>query len=123
MTIRATKEENEIRNAIIKKWKEHGWDWDTNIGQATIRLLPIISAIMSDELSEFKTMVESLSDNINTTGLTSDRAKDAVLLYNALKRSGMQEDGLNYAVYAFLFGDKNSKHHPDINFDKKITRL
>lgn len=114
MSIKGTMTENEIQNAIREEWKQKGWDWDTHTGQATKRLLPITSAIMARELAEFKTMVQGLTDNISIVGMISDRAKDAVMLYNALKRSGMSEDGLNYAVHAFLVGDKNFEYHPNI---------
>lgn len=116
------KTDEKIRDAIKKEWDEHGWGWDTHVGQATIRLLPIVSAIMSKELSEFKIMVEALADNINVAGIISDRAKDAVMLYSALKRSGMSEDGLSYAVYAFLLGDKTSEHYPDISLKKEQSK-
>ena len=116
------KTDEKIRDAIKKEWDKHGWGWDTHAGQATIRLLPIISAIMSRELSEFKNVVEALTDNINTAGMFSERAKDAVMLYNALKRSGMSEDGLSYAVYAFLIGDKTSGHCPDVIFEKEQSK-
>lgn len=120
MSIRGSKTDNVIRDEIKEEWSKHGWDWDSHTGQATIRLLPIVSAIMTKELTEFSTMVKSLSDTININEMTSDRAKDAVMLYNALKRSGMQEEGLSYAVYAFLIGDKASEYHLDImNSDKK----
>ena len=69
--------------------------------------------MMARELAEFKTTVEALTDNINTTGLVSERAKDAVMLYNALKRSGMEKEDLTTAVCAFLEGEKfiEQKHY------------
>jgi hypothetical protein len=106
MGIRGTKTANEIRDTIIEEWKKHDWGWDTHTGQATIRLLPIVSAIMERELETFKFMVESLTDTVNVAEMESIRARDAVLLYNALKRSGMEKEDLTKAVCSFLDGEK-----------------
>lgn len=106
MSIRGSKTANDIRDAIIQEWNKHEWGWDTHTGQATLRLLPIISAIMARELSEFKIMMEALTDTINISEMESVRAKDAVLLYNSLKRSGMQEEDLGKTVRSFLDGEK-----------------
>lgn len=113
MSIRGTKTANEIYNAIREEWNKNEWDWDTHTGQATKRLLPIVSAMMARELAELKIVVEALTDNINTTGLVSERAKDAVMLYNALKRSGMEKEDLTATVCAFLEGEKfiEQKHY------------
>lgn len=112
--MRDTENANLLKAQILKEWEENGWKWDTQAGQACIRLAPIISRMLTEELIEIKSSLQALSDVWDCAEFEDTRAKDAVLLYKTLKRCGMSEDGLSYAVHGFLTGEKQPNDLPNI---------